>query len=85
MYYTVRMATVKLTLSLDRKTIAAAKNYGTQHKISLSKLIGRYFKSLSNSEETLSPIVGRLLGILPAKIDVKDHKKYLSKKYAFKS
>lgn len=75
------MATTKLTLSLDKEIIQAAKNYSAQHKLSLSKLIGRYFCSLSHHDNTGSPIVNRLLGLLPAKISATEHKKYLSKKY----
>lgn len=75
------MTAAKLTLSLDKETIQAAKDYGAQHKLSLSKLIGRYFRSLNQQDKQNSPIVNRLLGILPAKISAEEHKKYLGKKY----
>lgn len=73
----------KLTLSLDKETIRAAKRYSSQHKLSLSKLVARYFKSLKKPEGEFSPVVSRLLGILPKKSDLKEHQKYLEKKYRF--
>lgn len=77
------MSVTKLTLSLDKETIKAAKHYSVQHKLSLSKLIGRYFKSLSQADERFLPIVSRLLGILPSRVSEVEHKKYLEKKYKF--
>ena len=79
------MATTKLTLSLDKKIIEAAKDYSARHKLSLSKLISRYFRSLDHKagNEELPPIVTRLLGILPARISTEEHKKFLAKKYRF--
>lgn len=75
------MSGTKLTLSLDKKIIKNAKHYSAQHKLSLSKLMGRFFQSLNHREGDFSPIVSRLLGILPHNIDVREHKKHLEKKY----
>ncbi len=41
--------TTKLTLTLDNETIEAAKTYAKKNKISLSKLVEFYFKSLTSS------------------------------------
>ncbi len=41
--------TTKLTLTLDNETIEAAKEYAKKNKISLSKLVEFYFKSLTSS------------------------------------
>ena len=45
------MAT-KLTLTLDNKVIEKAKAYAKKNKISLSKLVEFYFKSLSTIPES---------------------------------
>lgn len=75
------MSLTKLTLSLDKETIKAAKRYSAGQKLSLSKLVARYFKSLKKEDGDYSPAVSRLLGILPSKVAPKEYKKYLEKKY----
>lgn len=78
----------KLTLSLDKQIIEAAKKYAQKRNISLSSLIENYLvsiiKSPKQSEEEISPLVKSLSGVL--KLNKKqDHKKeyadYLAKKY----
>ncbi|MCP6727630.1 MAG: DUF6364 family protein [Patescibacteria group bacterium] len=60
------MAT-KLTLTLDNETIEVAKKYAKKYKISLSKLVEFYFKSLTSSfenhNENVPPITKELSGI----------------------
>ena len=60
------MAT-KLTLTLENKTIEKAKIYAKKNKISVSKLVEFYFKSLSSDSEnhvqTIPPITKELSGI----------------------
>jgi hypothetical protein len=60
------MAT-KLTLTLENKTIEKAKVYARKNKISLSKLVEFYFKSLSSETEAVNenipPITKQLSGI----------------------
>jgi len=60
------MAT-KLTLTLDNETIEAAKIYAKKNKISLSKLVEFYFKSLTSSfvnyNENIPLITKELSGI----------------------
>ncbi|MBA7545829.1 hypothetical protein ES705_38207 [subsurface metagenome] len=60
------MAT-KLTLTLDNETIEAAKTYAKKNKISLSKLVEFYFKSLTSSfvnyNENIPLITKELSGI----------------------
>lgn len=79
---------VKLTLSLDKQIIEAAKKYAQKRNTSLSNLIENYLmsivKSPTQSDEEISPLVKSLSGVL--KIDKKqDHKKqyadFLAKKY----
>jgi hypothetical protein len=78
----------KLTLSLNKDIIEAAKKYAKRHNTSLSNLIENYLVSVtnssSNSKEEISPLVKSLSGVL--QIDKKqDHKKqyvdFLTKKY----
>jgi hypothetical protein len=57
----------KLTLTLDNKIIEQTKIYAHQNKISLSKLVEIYFRSLSATPErraeTIPPITRKLSGI----------------------
>ncbi len=59
--------TTKLTLTLDNETIEAAKEYAKKNKISLSKLVEFYFKSLTSSfvnyNENIPLITKELSGI----------------------
>jgi hypothetical protein len=69
------MAT-KLTLTLDNKIIEKAKIYAEKNKISLSKLVEFYFKSLShaprNKLENVPPITKELSGIARIKTEKSD-------------
>ena len=71
------MAT-KLTLTLDNKIIETAKIYAKKNKISLSKLVEFYFKSLTaNSEnqiENLPPITKEISGIAKIRTTKSDKK-----------
>ena len=74
------MMTTKLTLTLDNKIIETAKMYAKKNKISLSRLVEFYFKSLDsdfgNQIENLPPITKELSGI--AKMEtIKSDKKLL--------
>ena len=73
----------KLTLSMEDKVIAAAKDYAKKHNISLSMLVKNYFSSLTNTEkrEDVLPILKKLSGILPADTNEKSYKDYLADKY----
>ena len=59
--------TSKLTLTLDNKIIETAKKYAKKNRISLSKLVEFYFKSLSSESENhiknIQPITKELSGI----------------------
>jgi hypothetical protein len=78
----------KLTLKLDSVTINKAKRYVYKHKgMSLSRLVERYFKSLTseeNTNQTIPPIVSSLAGIAKKvkNRDLKDeYTEYLVEKY----
>lgn len=78
----------KLTLSLDKQIIEAAKKYAKKRNTSLSNLIENYLvnvtKTSKNAEEEISPLVKSLSGVL--KLDKKqDYRKqysdFLANKY----
>lgn len=58
----------KLTLSLDKQIIEAAKKYAKKKNTSLSNLIENYLvnvtKASKNSEEEITPLVKSLSGVL---------------------
>jgi len=58
------MAT-KLTLTMDKETIEAAKEYAKENNISLSGIVELYFKTLSSSAHDfkIGPITRELSGI----------------------
>lgn len=65
------MATVKLTLSADEKTIRKAKRLARARKTSVSAMFARYIESLSRTRkagkpdvESLPPITRRALGMV---------------------
>ncbi len=70
--------TTKLTLTLNKKIIESAKIYAEKNKISLSKLVEFYFKSLTRDNihhiENLSPITKELSGIAKIKTTKSDKK-----------
>jgi hypothetical protein len=78
----------KLTLKLDSVIIGKAKRYVDKHKgMSLSRLVEKYFKSLTSEESTdeaIPPIVSSLAGVA-AKVkhtDLKgEYTEYLVEKY----
>ncbi|MBK0369209.1 DUF6364 family protein [Flavobacterium agrisoli] len=78
----------KLTLKLDQEIIEKAKQYASEKKISLSRLIENYLNSLTSENRAddlqISPFVKSLSsGIkIPADYDYKkDRADYLEQKY----
>ncbi len=78
----------KLTLKLDQEIIEKAKQYASEKKLSLSRLIENYLNSLtsdkSNDDLQISPFVKSLSsGIsIPADYDYKkDRADYLEQKH----
>jgi len=79
---------VKLTLKLDQEVIEKAKQYASEKKLSLSRLIENYLNSLTSNkpknEPQISPFVKSLTtGVkIPADYDYKkDRTDYLEQKY----
>lgn len=77
----------KLTLRLNKRVIDQAKIYANDHETSLSKLIENYLSAITNetnNNDTLSPLVKSLSGIihLPVEKDIKGkYHKHLTEKY----
>lgn len=77
----------KLTLSLDESVIEQAKLYAEKNKISLSKLIEAYLKSMVDNKTKhleITPLVKSLSGVieLPTDFDIRsEYTKYLIEKY----
>lgn len=78
----------KLTLKLDQEIIEKAKQYASEKKISLSRIVENYLNSLTsdktNNDIQISPFVKSLSsGIeIPADYDYKkDRADYLEQKY----
>lgn len=78
----------KLTLKLNQKIIEKAKEYASNKKISLSRLIESYLQSLTtendNSEFEISPFVKSIATgtQIPTDLDYKkDYSDYLMEKY----
>ncbi len=78
----------KLTLRLDETLIKNAKRLAKSRRVSLSRMVSDYFKSISaqqKKEAVTSPILSEIAGILPSKADnkklLKNYKKHLGDKY----
>lgn len=76
----------KLTLRMDDNLIESAKEYSAQTGKSVSRIVANLFEIIKNDklnkEESLTPTVKSLKGILKGKqLDEKDYKEYLEEKY----
>ncbi|MBP7738203.1 MAG: hypothetical protein KA369_19665 [Spirochaetes bacterium] len=63
----------KLTLNIDKNIINKAKTYASNQRISLSKLVEEYLKSLSSGskeEFVVAPITKELSGIIKKKTKI---------------
>jgi len=76
----------KLTLRLDDKLIRRAKRLSKKNGKSVSQMVADFFTHLEEPDddwvEKLTPTVRSMLGVLKgSKLDEKDYKAYLEKKY----
>ena len=78
----------KLTLKLNKKIIERAKEYASEKKISLSKVVETYLQSLTSEKKTdefeISPFVKSLATGVKISPDLdykKEYGEYLMKKY----
>ena len=75
------MSRKKLTLTVDEDAIKKARRYSTARGISISELVSRFLSSLGNQESS-TPTVSRLRGILPSDASVEDYHEYLAEKHS---
>lgn len=70
----------KLTLKLDQQIIERAKKYASDKKISLSRIVEAYFKSLTSNENKsefeISPFVKSISTGTKIPLDVNERKEY---------
>lgn len=78
----------KLTLKLDKDAIDEAKHYAKKMNMSLSRIVEKYFNSLSHQKKDkgieYSPLVKELSGIIHLKEDTnlnEVYAEYLIQKY----
>lgn len=76
----------KLTLRLDDQLIEHAKSYAARAGKSVSQIVADYFKLLTSEKKkglpSSAPVTQSLRGLLrESKLDEKDYKKSLEKKY----
>jgi hypothetical protein len=71
----------KLTLSVDERVIEKARRYSRDHKTSISRLVTQFLDNLPDREQPLDPAVERLIGILPADVDIADYHRHLEEKH----
>ena len=77
----------KLTLNVDKRIIEEAKSYAIKNRLSLSKLIENYLKSLTKTADKskkVSPLVESLTGVIQNESieERKDYRDFLNEKYA---
>ena len=78
------MAKQSKNLSLDPEAVTRGERYSELHETNVSQLVNRFLASLpldDGSENTLSPAVSRLLGIVSNKSAVKHYRQHLVEKY----
>ncbi len=78
----------KLTLRIDEKVIRNAKRLARLRKVSLSRMVSDYFKSISaqqNKKAIDSPVLLEITGVLSTKTDnkklLRSYKKHIEDKY----
>lgn len=75
------MTRKKLTLSVEERAIEKARRYSEQHNTSISSLVSRFLDRLPSEDGEVSPIVQRLMGILPSSTDEAEYDRHLEEKY----
>ncbi|GAB6075246.1 DUF6364 family protein [Desulfurobacterium crinifex] len=72
----------KLTLRLDKNVIERAKEYSARRGESVSQMVEKFFRILSEEKEEVTPTVRKLKGLLKgSNVDEADYKNFLEEKY----
>ena len=75
------MALKKLTLTVDADVIEKARRYSEAHGTSISRLVGHFLAGLPTGGGEHGKRVRRLTGLLPADVDVREHRRHLEEKH----
>ncbi|HEV2008273.1 MAG TPA: DUF6364 family protein [Burkholderiales bacterium] len=75
------MSLIKLTLTVDKTALAAAKRYSKRRGTSLSRMVDQFLSSLPHNEVQNTPTVQRLIGVLPKRASTAEYGRYLDEKY----
>jgi hypothetical protein len=75
------MSRRKLTLSVDEDAIRRARWFSEKHGTSISRLVSEFLRGLGGPDVPETPIVSRLVGILPPDTQLEDYYKHLGEKY----
>ena len=75
------MARKKLTLSVEEEAVRRARWFSKKHDTSISQLVSEFLLSLGDSEVPDTPMVSRLIGLLPSDTRVEEYHEYLVEKY----
>lgn len=75
------MALTKLTLTVDKTVLAAAKRYSKKRCTSLSRMVDQFLSSLPRNDVEYTPTVRRLIGLLPKRASTAEYRRYLDEKY----
>lgn len=65
------MGTVKLTVRLPKRELDLAKEYAKAHRLTVTELIERFFRSLRGGSSAIHPEVERISGLIPPQIGAK--------------
>ena len=78
------MAETKLTIRIDRATLASAKKYAQAHGTSLTRLVTSHLERLGAHDEAAgeAPVTRRLTGVLPPEASLQDYREHLERKHA---
>ena len=71
----------KLTLSVEDEAVRRARWFSKKHDTSISQLVSEFLLSLGASEFPETPIVSRLVGILPSDTSLEEYREHLVEKY----
>ena len=71
----------KLTLSVEEEAVRKARWFSRKHRTSISRLVSDYLSSLGERENSDTPIVSRIRGVMNSDVRVEDYEEYLIEKY----
>ena len=78
------MDETKLTIRIDRATLASAKKYAQAHGTSLTRLVTSHLERLGAHDEVVgeAPVTRRLTGVLPPEASLLDYHEHIERTHA---